>query len=672
MSNIIHSSSLLNVADGKNEIPVDLSRPKETQQGIDFKDIYSGLANEASRMSPPVDQKPGDGFQKDLATIADARNSDSGELRQQISEVQQPFGKILPTLVAHQRGLSLGKVILTAPVSAVSENSLKQFIMRQSAVDEVIDRGRTTDTEKDESALRGVRSEEMVSALPNKNPRAEIDYGVYSQQIAPKQTANEQAFAASNALKAPTSSEMGLNQQQYPSAEMLTARSPGAIGKTESSLAEQIQRPVQAGAGLAGVDKDYLAAKQFASTVKAGPVNEPSPVLGQTTALDKPVPNTAQTTVLDKASLVLGQTAALDKPVPVVGQTASWLSQFNTMPREIPSGASMPSAPEGSSAVSRELISSREEVGLKSEQLLSRDSYSERKANGPQFMASNGESTKPGPISSGAEKPLEEQQMLKSSRLSAEVLSSDAREKGFRGKEYTDGINPKQDMVVEALARNLRMMGPSARQDLNSTGYQGQKPALPGTYGISKRPNGSTLEVSDKVNVQNIESRVEFRSVLREMQLQPQLQSTSDKSLQYEGLTQRFGELVANRIIAGVQQDNWNLNIKLRPASLGEIGVTIAYDEGGLEGKIVAAEETTRQLLQDSLPKLRLMLKEMLENDQMVNVNVDSHSDLKQDTKEKPDDENDATVELVMDLLDEATEKVEGRGLGIGNLNIYV
>ena len=695
MSNIIHSSSLLNVADGKNEIPVDLSRPKETQQGIDFKDIYSGLANEASRMSPPVDQKPGDGFQKDLATIADARNSDSGELRQQISEVQQPFGKILPTLVAHQRGLSLGKVILTAPVSAVSENSLKQFIMRQSAVDEVINRGRTTDTEKDESALRGVRSEEMVSALPNKNPRAEIDYGVYSQhivqkqivqkQIAPKQTANAQAFAASTVSRAPTSNEMGLNQQQYPSAEMLIARSPSAIGKTESSLGEQIQRPAQAGADLAGVDKDYLGAKQRASTLKAGPVSELSLVLGQTAALDKPLsnagqtavldkplPNAAQAAVLDKAPPVLGQTALRDKPVPVVGQTASWLSQFNTMPREIPSGASMPSAPEGSSVVSRELNSSREEVGLKSEQLLSKDSYSERKANGPQFMASNVESAKPGLISSGAEKPLEEQQMLKSSRLSAEILSSDAREKGFRGKEYSDGVNPKQDMVVEALARNLRMMSPSARQDLNSAGYQGQKPALPGTYGISKRLNGSTLEVSDKVNVQNIESRVEFRSVLREMQLQPQLQSASDKSLQYEGLTQRFGELVANRIIAGVQQDNWNLNIKLRPASLGEIGVTIAYDEGGLEGKIVAAEETTRQLLQDSLPKLRLMLKEMLENDQMVNVNVDSHSDLKQDTKEKPDDENDATVELVMDLLDEATEKVEGRGLGIGNLNIYV
>ena len=778
MSNIIHSSSLLNLAEGKNETPVDLSRSNESQQGIDFKDIYSRLANGASRMSPPDDEKPRDGFQKDLATIADARNSDSGELRQQISEVQQPFGKILPTLVAHQRGLSLGKVILTAPVSAVSENSLKQFIMRQSAVDEVIDRGRTTDTENDESTQRG--------------GRPEIDYGIYKQHQNQKQSVDAHAFAASTVLKGPSSTEIGLSQQHYPSAEMLTARSPSALGKTESLSAEQIQRPAQPGAVLAGVDKHYryqVVDKQLASAAKSGPVNEPVPVLGQTAlldrsapnagqpavlekavpnavqtalldrsvpnagqpavlekpvpnavqtalldrsvpnagqpavlekavpnavqtaVLDKPVPNAGQTAVLDKPApnagqpavlekpvpnavqtavldkpvpnagerAVLekalpnaGQTAVLDKPVPNVGQTASWLSQFNTMPREIPSGASMPSAPEGSSAVSREANSSREEVGLKSEQLLSRDSHSERKAYGSQFMGSNADATKPGLIRSGAEKPLEEQQMLKSSRLSAEVLSSDAREKGFRGKEYSDGVNPKQDMNVEALARNLSMMNSSARQDLNSTGYQGQKPVLPAIHAISKQTNGSALESSDKVNVQNIESRVEFRSVLREMQFQPQLQSTADKSLQYEGLTQRFGELMANRIIAGVQQNNWNLNIKLRPASLGEIGVTIAYDEGGLEGKIVAAEETTRQLLQDSLPKLRLMLKEMLENDQMVNVNVDSHSDLKQDTKEKPDDENDATVELVMDLLDEATEKVEGRGLGIGNLNIYV
>jgi hypothetical protein len=388
--------------------------------------------------------------------------------------------------------------------------------------------------------------------------------------------------------------------------------------------------------------------------------------------LDKPVPVVGQTAVLDKPVPVVGQTAVLDKSVLAVGQTASWLSLFNTLPRENHSGSSMLSQTEGSSVLASEVNSSREEMGLKSEPSLSRDYYSERKPYGPQLMVSKGESTRADLISSGAEKSLEEPQILKSSLLSREVLSSPSPEKVLKGKEYSDGINPKQEMAVETLARNLRIMSSSGQQNLNSTGYQGQKYSLPGTYEILKRSKGSSLESPDKVNVQNIESRVEFRSLLREMQHQPQLQSTSDRSLQYEGLAQRFGELMANRIIAGIQQNNWNLNIKLRPASLGEIGVTIAYDEGGLEGKIVAAEDTTRQLLQDSLPRLRSVLKEMLENHQMVNVNVGSNPDLKQDTKEKPDNENDVTVELVMDIFDEATENAEGRGLGIGNLNIYV
>ena len=144
MSNIIHSSSLLNLADGTSEPPVDLSKPEETQQGIDFKDIYENLTNEINRKSPPDHQIPKDGFQKDLETISDPKKADSGKVEQKIPQVQQPSGKIFPTLVAHQRGLSFEKAILTAPVSAVSEYSLKEFIKRQNTVDEVIDRGRST------------------------------------------------------------------------------------------------------------------------------------------------------------------------------------------------------------------------------------------------------------------------------------------------------------------------------------------------------------------------------------------------------------------------------------------------------------------------------------------------------------------------------------------------
>ena len=686
MSNIIHSSSLLNLADGTSEPPVDLSKPEETQQGIDFKDIYENLTTEINRKSPPDHQIPKDGFQKDLETLSDPKKADSGELEQKIPQVQQPFGKILPTLVAHQRGLSFGKVILTAPVSAVSEYSLKEFIKRQNTVDEVIDRGRAIAIENDESPLNGIRSEEMGLSLPDKNPRAEIDYGVYKQNLDQKQTVDADGFASS---KSQSFGEIELNHNRHQSTEILTSPSPSTIGKQGPSSAEQAQQPGHLDTVLGGVDKDHghqVVDKQLAASAKSVLVNEPVAGAGQAAVLDKPVAGAGQAAVLDKPVAGAGQAAVLDKPVAgagqtaasdkavlAVGQTASWLSLFNTLPRENHSGSSMPSPTEGSSVSASEVNSSREEIGLKSEPSLNRDYYSERKPYGPQLMVSKGESTRADLISSGAEKPVEEQQMLKSSLLSREVLSSTSPEKVFKGKEYSDGINPKQEMAVEALARNLRIMSPSSgQQNPNSMGYQGQKYSLPGTYEISRRSKGSSLESTDKVNVQNTESRVEFRSLLREMQHQPQLQSTSDRSLQYEGLAQRFGELMANRILAGVQQNNWNLNIKLRPASLGEIGVTIAYDEGGLEGKIVAAEDTTRQLLQDSLPRLRSVLKEMLENHQMVNVNVGSNSDLKQDTKEKPDNENDVTVELVMDIFDEATENVEGRGLGIGNLNIYV
>ena len=672
MSNIIQSSSLPNLADGTSENPVDLSKSEETQQGIDFKDIYVNITNEIDRKSPPDHQIPKDGFQKDLETISDPKKADSGKVEQKIPQVQQPSGKIFPTLVAHQRGLSFEKAILTAPVSAVSEYSLKEFIKRQNTVDEVIDRGRSTAIEKDEFPLRGIRSEEMGLFSPDKNLRAEIDFSVSRKSLDQKQTVDTLGFAHS---KPQSFGDTELIQKRHQSTGILTSLSPSTTGKQGASSAKLAQQPEHPESVLGGVDKDHryhLLDEQLAPSAKSVFVNDPVLAVGQSSASDKPVPAMGQSSASDKPVPAMGQSAASDKPVPAMGQSASWLSLSSTLHGEEHSGSSILSRTGESSVLANEVNSSREEMGLKSEQSPSRDYYSERKPFGPQLMVSKGEPTRTDLISSGTEKPLEEQQMLKSSLLSREVLSSSSAEKVFKGKEYSDGVNLKQEMAVEALARNLRIMSSSGQQSSNLMGYQGQKYSLSGSYEISKRLNGSSLDSPDKFNVQNVESRVEFRSLLREMQHPSQMQGTSDRSLQYEGLAQRFGELMANRIIAGVQQNNWSLNIKLSPASLGEIGVTIAYDEGGLEGKILAAEDTTRQLLQDSLPRLRSVLKEMLENHQMVNVNVDSNSDLRQDTREKPDNENDVTVELVMDILDEATENVEGRGLGIGNLNIYV
>ena len=73
-------------------------------------------------------------------------------------------------------------------------------------------------------------------------------------------------------------------------------------------------------------------------------------------------------------------------------------------------------------------------------------------------------------------------------------------------------------------------------------------------------------------------------------------------------------------MINAIQQNNWNLQLKLNPASLGEINVALEFNDGNLEGKLYAADETTRALLQESLSRLKLGLKENLENYQSVDV----------------------------------------------------
>ena len=642
MSNIIHSSSLLNLVSGKSENSADLVKSEETQQGIDFKSIYASVEGEANRKALPDDQIPKDNFQKDPETTAESQKVDSGGLGQKLAQVQQPFGKILPTLVAHQRGLSFGKVILTAPVSAVSEHSLNEFIKRQNSVDQVIDGGRANSTESDNSAPIGIKQEETGVTLPGQ-----------------KQAANADAFAS---YKSRSGGSTTLDQTRHQAHEILSPASENAAATRAPLSVKQVQPTQQLGNGA---DKgDALAT----TAAKSALVNEPASPSAAATRASLSVDQVQLTQQLSDGA---AKSALVNEPVPSAGRTASWLSSFNQTASENYSGSPITASAAGVPVAAREANSGREELGLKAEPPLSRND-SEKKLSTSPLMVSKSELTNRHLMSAGAEKLSEEQATPKHVQSPKEFLSSTFLEKVLRGKEHPDGINPKHEMVAEALAQNLRMGAPSGQQPANLAGYQGQKINLAGAYDVSKRSNGASIESPDKVNVQNLESKVEFRSLLREMQHPTQIQSSSDRTLQYEGLAQKFGELVANRIIAGVQQDNWNLNIKLRPASLGEIGVTIAYDEGGLEGKIVAAEDATRQLLQDSLPRLRAVLKDMLDNNQMVNVNVDSNSDSQQNTKDKADHENDVAVEMVMDIFDEADENAEGRGLGIGNLNIYV
>ena len=79
---------------------------------------------------------------------------------------------------------------------------------------------------------------------------------------------------------------------------------------------------------------------------------------------------------------------------------------------------------------------------------------------------------------------------------------------------------------------------------------------------------------------------------------------------------------MANRIAGHISQENWNVQLKMNPASLGQISLEIDFSERGLEGRIGASEEATRQLLQDTLPRLRLALREILEGGHGLKLDI--------------------------------------------------
>ena len=109
-----------------------------------------------------------------------------------------------------------------------------------------------------------------------------------------------------------------------------------------------------------------------------------------------------------------------------------------------------------------------------------------------------------------------------------------------------------------------------------------------------------------------------------------------------------------------MSKENWNIQLRLNPASLGEISLQIELSEKGLEGRFGSNEESTRQLLQDTLPKLRLALRDLLDENQGLNFDV---SDFGYSSNEREDQsEKNASSEIVEEINFE-TEVLLGRTL---------
>ena len=136
---------------------------------------------------------------------------------------------------------------------------------------------------------------------------------------------------------------------------------------------------------------------------------------------------------------------------------------------------------------------------------------------------------------------------------------------------------------------------------------------------------------------------------------------------QYANWSQRFGEVLGQRLSLAINNGSWNVKLNLHPSSLGYIDISLDIGEKGIEGQINSNDPVARQLLQDSLPKLRATLAELYDQQESINLSM-GDKEKSGSESEKPDN----SLEVAIDLLAEEFALKDGQGAGINGLDVFV
>jgi flagellar hook-length control protein FliK len=127
-----------------------------------------------------------------------------------------------------------------------------------------------------------------------------------------------------------------------------------------------------------------------------------------------------------------------------------------------------------------------------------------------------------------------------------------------------------------------------------------------------------------------------------------------------QALSQRFAEQIGQRLVQQVQKGHWRAELELHPRSLGRIDVQLDFIDGRLEGHFHAHNQMTRDLLQDSLPRLREWLQQS--GTQVANLDVSSGNAGQGGGKPTPhpltSDQGSGSVRVVEETKEAETERL--------------
>lgn len=87
--------------------------------------------------------------------------------------------------------------------------------------------------------------------------------------------------------------------------------------------------------------------------------------------------------------------------------------------------------------------------------------------------------------------------------------------------------------------------------------------------------------------------------------------STAERSELHQAQAEKMGQAIGQRMLSEMEKGHWHLKMMLKPANLGNVEVEMRLRNGELDANFTASQASTRDLLQDGLPKLKETLTQM-------------------------------------------------------------
>ena len=137
-------------------------------------------------------------------------------------------------------------------------------------------------------------------------------------------------------------------------------------------------------------------------------------------------------------------------------------------------------------------------------------------------------------------------------------------------------------------------------------------------------------------------------------------------------LTDRLGSFVARQVTAQLSQGRWSLDLTLHPSELGSIKVDMEMTERGLEAIFRASQAVTRDLLMESMPRLKQWFEEGGINVAYSGLSQDSEMNQSTNQDQAQDSANPNSRSLADTEQELQADEVMPAALDPGRLDIRV